>query len=102
LHLQVEEHLIRNMLENVKLKITELIAAYETAIEENKNLKSQLSAKDAEIETCREKIQTLNKQINSLELKNAFTSTSVDVEDAKKKIDRMIRELDNCIALMEK
>lgn len=90
------------MLENIKQNITRLIAAYEAVCGENDALRKSLEEKDAELASCKEKIQTLNKQINNLELKEAFTSSSQDVEGAKKKIDKMIRELDKCIALMEK
>lgn len=90
------------MLENVRQNITRLIAAYESAVEENAELRQRVGRMDAELTSCKETIRTLNDQINSLKLKDAFTSSSADTEEAKKKIDRMIRELDKCIALMEK
>ena len=90
------------MLESIKEQITRLIASYEAVSEENASLRRSLDEREKELAACKEKIQTLNKQINSLELKEAFTSSAQDNEGAKKKIDRMIRELDKCIALMEK
>ena len=42
----------------------------------------------------------MEKQIDNLKLKTAFLSTSGD-EEAKEKIDKLIREIDRCIALLE-
>lgn len=90
------------MLESIKQNIERLIAAYETAKAENVTLKADLENVVRELDSCKEKIQTLNKQIDSLTLKAAFTSTASDIEGAKAKIDRMIREIDRCISMMEK
>ena len=43
----------------------------------------------------------MEKQVDSLKLRNAFLATSGD-EEAKEKVDRLIREIDKCIAMLEK
>ena len=67
--------------EQLKLRIDELI--------------EQLYAKSQEIEVIESKYQ-------SLKLAKALTSSSEDVGNAKQKINRMVREIDKCIALLNK
>ena len=88
------------MLDIVKQKITQLIAAYESEKAECDRLRTEL-------EQCRQKNQDYEKQITELErqidnrkLAAAFTSDGGSAE-SKKKIDRLIKEIDKCISLME-
>ena len=80
--------------------ILELISIYEKTRDERDSMKGELQQKDEAIAGYREQIKELEKQIDNLKLKNAFLSTSGD-EEAKEKIDRMIREIDRCISLLE-
>ena len=80
--------------------IIELISIYEKTRDERDAMKGELQQKDEAIVGYREQIKELEKQIDNLKLKNAFLSTSGD-EEAKEKIDRMIREIDRCISLLE-
>ena len=80
--------------------ILELISIYEKTRDERDAMKGELQQKDDAIAGYREQIKELEKQIDNLKLKNAFLSTSGD-EEAKEKIDRMIREIDRCISLLE-
>ena len=80
--------------------ILELISIYEKTRDERDAMKGELQQKDEAIVGYREQIKELEKQIDNLKLKNAFLSTSGD-EEAKEKIDRMIREIDRCISLLE-
>ena len=81
--------------------ILELISIYEKTRDERDAMKGELQQKDEAIAGYREQIKELEKQIDNLKLKNAFLSTSGD-EEAKEKIDRLIREIDKCIAMLEK
>ena len=81
--------------------ILELISIYEKTRDERDAMKGELQQKDEAIAGYREQIKELEKQIDNLKLKNAFLSASGD-EEAKEKIDRLIKEIDRCIALLEK
>ena len=89
------------MLETVKEKITQLIAAYETEKMERIRLQSKLEQSLAENETYRKQIIELERQIDNLKLTEAFKASSGNSPEARKKIDGLIREIDRCISLME-
>ena len=88
------------MREDIWNDIYILISMYEKAERECETVRKELQRKEEMMEEYREQIKELEKQIDNLKLKNAFLSTSGD-EEAKEKIDRMIREIDRCISLLE-
>lgn len=93
---------IRNeMLETVKEKITRLIAAYETEKMEREKLQAELEQTRTQNETYRKQIIELERQIDNLKLTKAFVADSSDNEQARKKIDKLMKEIDRCISLME-
>ncbi len=90
------------MLEEIKRNFTKLIARYEAVKEENANLRSRLSESTNAIATYREQISELEEQIETLRLTQAFTAGGNTPAASKEKIDRMIKEIDRCISLLEK
>ncbi len=89
------------MLESVKDRIRQLIAAYESERMENKRLHTELEQTRLQNETYRKQIIELERQIDNLKLTEAFMAGGADTSAAKKKIDRLMKEIDRCISLME-
>ena len=87
------------MLDSVKQKITQLIAAYESEAAQCKRLRSELEKSESQNKAYRQQIIELERQIDNQKLAGAFLNG--DTSESKKKIDRLIREIDKCIALME-
>ena len=50
---------------------------------------------------CRVHIIELERTIDNLKLADAFKSGNADNTEARKKIDKLIKEIDKCITLME-
>ena len=55
----------------------------------------------AQNETYRKQITELERTIDNLKLADAFKSGNADNTEARKKIDKLIKEIDKCITLME-
>ncbi len=89
------------MLENIKNNIDRLIAAYESVKYENGTLKDELEQSRTQIEDCRKQIIELERQIDNLKLTSAFLGDSGSNTEAKSKVEKMIKEIDKCISLME-
>ncbi len=89
------------MLENIKNNIERLIAAYESVKYENGTLKDELEQSRTQIEDCRKQIIELERQIDNLKLTSAFLGDSGSNTEAKSKVEKMIKEIDKCISLME-
>lgn len=89
------------MLEDVKASLEKLIAAYESVKAENSGLKEEIGQLRAREEDYRKQIAELEKKIDNLKLSGAFTGDAGGRKDAKESIDRLIREINRCISLME-
>jgi len=91
----------QNMISELKSKIRKLVDLYEGSEnekiqlqEDNTKLSNQLKQKEAEY-------TSLQKKYERLELAKSLAS-SESTHDAKIKINRIVREIDNCIALLNK
>ena len=89
------------MLETVKERIKQLIAAYETEKMERIRLQSELEQTRVQNDTYRKQIIELERQIDNQKLTEAFMAGGTDSAAAKKKIDSLMKEIDRCIKLME-
>ena len=91
----------RKMLETVKQKIKQLIAAYEAEKMERIRLQAALNQVQTQNEAYRKQITELERTIDNLKLADAFKAGNADNTEARKKIDKLIKEIDKCITLME-
>lgn len=88
------------MLENIKTDIERLIALYEKERSERMALQTRLEQCLAENESCRKQIVELEQEVDSLHLTEAFGAFG-DNKAAKEKIDKLVKEIDRCISLLE-
>lgn len=90
-----------DMLDNIKQKIGQLIAAYEKERMERIKLQAALEQSQKQNEAYKMQITELERQIDNLKLTSAFMADGSNNDQAKKKIDRLMKEIDKCIKLME-
>lgn len=90
-----------DMIDRLKVRIQQLISAYETERENRKRLETELEKSQIQNESYRKQIIELERTIDNLKLADAFKTGGSDNTEARKKIDRLIREIDKCITLME-
>jgi regulator of replication initiation timing len=90
----------QDLANRLKTKVEELIARYETLDRENAALRQSLAKSETDNQKKEQKIKDLEKQIDNLRLKEAFLGTSGDRTQAKKKVARMIKEIDACVSLL--
>ncbi len=89
------------MIDKVKEKIQKLIAAYESERAERIRLEKELETSESQNREYTKQITELERTIDNLRLADAFKAGNADNTEAKKKIDRLIKEIDKCITLME-
>ena len=89
------------MIDKVKEKIQKLIAAYESERAQRIRLESELEKSESQNEEYRKQITELERTIDNLRLADAFKAGNADNTEARKKIDRLIKEIDKCITFME-
>ena len=86
------------MLEDVKKNIERL----EARKAECESLRQALAQSEQRNTDCREKIAELEQQIDTMKLSAAFMAPAGSNVVAKEKMDKLIREIDRCISLLEK
>lgn len=87
---------------NLKAKIEELISAYEKLKEENLKLSEQKATLETILNERELAYLDLDKKYNQQQLAKAFVASSEDSHDAKIKINGIVREIDQCIALLNR
>jgi chromosome segregation ATPase len=90
--------LINRLNENIH----SLILLYNKSIEENKKIKTELNNKTEKITILESELSELKTKYEKLKLAKTIEGTISETGDAKQKLNRIIREIDNCIALLNK
>ena len=75
------------------------MAAYEAEKAESQRLRTALEQSTAQNEAYQQQIIELERQIDNQRLAGAFLNG--DNTESKKKIDKLIREIDKCIMLIK-
>ena len=103
---QEEKELV---VQNLQLKIKSLISIYERSIDENKQLFNEKQLLLVQNKEKDQEIEKLQKELDNLRIGNAMIYNEKDNEqisemrhEAKIKINRMVREIDRCISLLNK
>jgi predicted RNase H-like nuclease (RuvC/YqgF family) len=81
-------------------KIRRLMYMYKTLKEENTALKSELSEKDKIIEAANENIDRLNLKYENLKIARVVSIRQNEITGAKKRLSKLVQEVDKCIALL--
>ena len=89
------------MIDKLKERIQQLIAAYESERAQRVKLEAELEKSESENVTYQKQITELERTIDNLRLADAFKAGNADNTEARKKIDKLIKEIDKCITLME-
>ena len=84
----------------LKNHIEQIISKYELAVSENISLKEELERCVGDLEEKERKIKELEQKVELMQLGEAFRASANDVKEAKRKIGRIVREIDKCISML--
>lgn len=90
------------VIEALAEKVGRLIEENERLVKENAVLSEKKGRLTVENRELKEKIAGLEKRIGVLELGNGLIGNSVDRKRAQARINQLMREIDRCIALMNR
>ncbi len=88
--------------ENIKQKVQLLVNAFDKMKQDYDILLNQKKQLELDISNKELAYNELQEDYNRLKLARAIEATSLDVHDAKIKVNRIVREIDNCIALLNR
>lgn len=91
------------LIESFKQKFEQLVEKYKLLKAENVKLAEENAILKQELEAKEKEISDNKKERNTQQLANTFLAASGNnPQEAKNKINKIVREIDNCIALLNR
>ena len=90
------------MIRQLRYRIRLLMARYQSLKHENESLAAEKTELLTLVEKQKKNINNLEQQITTARLAKSVLVPSEDRETAKAQINRIVREIDECIALLNK
>ena len=86
----------------IKDKVRKVISMYQQQKEKNEQLNTENQELINKLKSSEQKLNELENQYKKLKLAKTMMASSHDVHDAKLKVNRIVREIDKCIALLNR
>ncbi len=86
------------LLDEFKTKFRLLIRKHDRLKEDNKQLQDQLQALKNEMVSLQEENEMLVRKYENIKLAKVFAASQVEQQSAKQKLNKIVREIDKCIA----
>jgi len=91
---------LSSLVVSLKKKAKQLVTNYQAVLEENKKLSEKVVKLDKEIDDKNQQIEELTNKVNVLKISGSVGNEST--KDVKLKINELVREIDSCIAQINK
>ena len=88
--------------EQLQFRIRHVVELYQKERTENEELKKKSIELGEKLKFDDNRLNDLKEKYNKLKISKALIASSNDVHDAKLKVNRMVREIDKCIALLNR
>jgi chromosome segregation ATPase len=92
---------IKTIVEEIDYKIRKLKHDYAEAVNLIKRQEEQLRTQENKIQQQKEEIEQINQKIKLIKLSKTIENKR-DLTQTKLKINELVREIDNCISLLNK
>ena len=80
--------------------VRQLIIKHKDTLEHNKELNQALAEEKTRVQELEQRIATLEQQYPNLKMAKMIEITTAENQAAQKRINKLIREIDKCIALL--
>ncbi len=90
----------KQLLAAFESKIYQLMSMYKTLKEENTALKDELSKKNEMIQAAEKSIDHLKLRYENLKIARVVSIRQDEITGAKKRLSKLVQEVDKCIALL--
>ena len=89
------------LLVDLEVRIKQVLFLCDSLKEENIRLKTEVTTRQNMIDSAVQDLKQLKKKYDGLKTARTITAASVDIETAKLKLSRLVREVDKCINLLK-
>lgn len=95
-----EKH--EKLLSELEFRLRQLMYLCDSLKEENQSLRAQLEEKDGEVNRINTQLEQLNLKYNNLKFAKTLTGADqAGVDKAKKRLLKLVQDVDKCIALLK-
>lgn len=92
----------KNLLVDFKLKVKQFIAKHESLKKEKNQLLEKIGDLEGTIIQLRQENSLIEQKYENLKLARMLNVSDDENKDAKNRIQKLVREIDKCIALLNK
>ena len=89
-----------NALSTFETRIRQMILRFQELKEENRRLSVEVEKKEQDIKSLQEKLDQSERDYESLKMAKMMEITDGDLESAKARVSKMIREVSKCITIL--
>ena len=89
-----------NALSTFETRIRQMILRFQELKEENRRLAVEVEKKEQDIKSLQEKLDQSERDYESLKMAKMMEITDGDLESAKARVSKMIREVSKCITIL--
>lgn len=89
-------------LQVLNIKLDELLNRYRNLLNEYDELKKKNEALNLRLQEKEEKIKELESGYERIKLTGALTGGAENAQEARRKITELVREIDKCVALLNR
>ena len=93
---------MKGIIENIEIKLAKLIEKFNQVKLENSNLHRDNDTLNAKIKDQEKKIFDLQDKVKLMNITKSVDRNQEDVKSTRLKINEYVREIDKCIALLNK
>lgn len=86
----------------LKDKISRVIELYDKEKDKNDLLLKENQDLKEKVKTAQQNLDDIQTKYNKLKIAKTIMASSTNLNDARLKVNRMVREIDRCIALLNK
>ena len=94
-------HNLKDILIQLETRVRQLIMQQKELIDEQENLRKQLSEKDDEIQKLQIQNDELKEQYSHLKMAKYIDMADNDIKDMRGRIRTMVRDIDRCISMLK-
>lgn len=92
----------KNLLIDFKVKVKQIIAKHEMLKQEKHQLFGKIGDLEETVNQLRQENRSLELKYENLKLAKMLVASNDENKDAKSRIQKLVREIDKCIALLNK
>jgi ribosomal protein L9 len=88
------------VIDNFESKLNRLMEAHTQLKAENRQLRAKIDQQSVELDELRKQHTSLTQSYTDLKLAKIINMEDSDIENTRKRLSKLVREVDKCIALL--